>query len=72
MRYLGLDVHYKTSTYCVLEENGKEVQGETVRGHGPQLWERLRTLRDPGRSASRPRVATAICIANCPGWRRGS
>jgi hypothetical protein len=24
MRYVGLDVHYGTSTYCVLDENGRE------------------------------------------------
>jgi len=44
MRYVGLDVHYGTSTYCVLDENGREVQCETVRGHWPKLLERLKTL----------------------------
>jgi hypothetical protein len=34
MRYVGLDVHYGSSTYCILEENGREVQCETIRG----LW----------------------------------
>jgi transposase len=47
MRYIGLDVHYGTSTYCVLEANGQEVQCETVRGHGPKLLERLRTVAGP-------------------------
>ncbi len=47
MRYVGLDVHYSTSTYCVLDENGREVQCETVRGHWPNLLERLRTVTGP-------------------------
>jgi hypothetical protein len=33
MRYIGLDVHYGSSTYCLLEENGQEVRCETIRGH---------------------------------------
>ncbi len=44
MRYIGLDVHYGTSTYCVLDENGRELQCETVRGHWPKLLERLKTV----------------------------
>jgi len=44
MRYVGLDVHYGTSTYCVLDENGRELQCETVRGHWPKLRERRKTL----------------------------
>jgi hypothetical protein len=47
MRYVGLDVHYGTSTNCVLEENGQEVQCETVRGHWPKLLDRLRTVEGP-------------------------
>jgi hypothetical protein len=47
MRYIGLDVPYGTSTYCVLEDNGQEVQCETVRGHWPQLLDRLRTVAGP-------------------------
>jgi len=47
MRYIGLDVHYSSSTFCILEENGQEVQCETVRGHWPKLLERLRTVERP-------------------------
>jgi transposase len=47
MRYVGLDVHYRSSTYCVLDENGRELQCETVRGYWAQLLERLRTLAGP-------------------------
>ena len=47
MRYIGLDVHYGSSTYCILEENGREVQCETIRGHWPKLLDRLRTVEGP-------------------------
>jgi transposase len=47
MRYIGLDVHYGSSTYCILEENGREVTCETIRGHWPKLLERLRTVEGP-------------------------
>jgi hypothetical protein len=40
-------VHYRSSTYCVLDETGRELQGETVRGRWAQLRERLRTLAGP-------------------------
>jgi len=42
-----LDVHYRSSTFCVLEENGKELQCETVRGHWAKLLERLGTVTGP-------------------------
>jgi transposase len=45
MRYVGLDVHYGSSTYCILDENGREVQCETVRGHWPKLLDRLRGVQ---------------------------
>jgi len=47
MRYIELDVHYSTSTYCVLDANGQELQCETVRGHWAKLLERLRTVAGP-------------------------
>lgn len=32
MYYVGLDVHTKRSTYCILDGNGKKVKSATVRG----------------------------------------
>ena len=29
MYYVGLDVHYRTSTYCILNAHGREVKCET-------------------------------------------
>ncbi len=49
MRYVGLDVHYGSSTYCVLEANGQEVQCETIRGHWPKLLDWLKVIEGPWR-----------------------
>jgi len=35
MWYVGLDVHWTTTTMCILDENGKKVKSRTVRG---PLW----------------------------------
>jgi transposase len=40
-----LDVHYRTSTYCILNDNGREVKCETIRGHWAKLLDRLSTIR---------------------------
>jgi transposase len=45
MYYVGLDVHYRTSTYCILNDNGREVKCETIRGHWAKLLDRLYTIR---------------------------
>jgi len=42
-----LDVHYSSSTYCILDENGREVQCETARGHWPKLLDRLKEVEGP-------------------------
>jgi transposase len=47
MYYVGLDVHYRTSTYCILNSDGHEVKSETVRGHWPKLLDRLSLLKGP-------------------------
>lgn len=45
MYYVGLDVHYRTSTYCILNDNGRELKCETVRGHWTKLLERLGAIK---------------------------
>jgi transposase len=47
MYYVGLDVHYRTSTYCILNHHGREVKSETVRGHWPKLLEHLAMIEGP-------------------------
>ena len=41
--YIGLDVHQKTSTYCVLDPHGKPLRTVTVRGGWPRV---LRSLQE--------------------------
>jgi len=43
--YLGLDVHQKTSTYCLLDANGKEVRTVDVRGRWDVLLDHLKRMR---------------------------
>ena len=45
MYYVGLDVHYRTSTYCILNAYGRELKCETIRGHWPKLLDRLATIK---------------------------
>ena len=47
MYYVGLDVHYRTSTYCILNADGRELKCETIRGHWPKLLDRLAALKKP-------------------------
>jgi len=46
MYYVGLDVHHGTSTYCILDANGKVVKRRTVRGPWARVVEHLR--QEPG------------------------
>ncbi len=47
MLYLGLDVHQKQSTFCVRNEDGKEVLTETIRGGWDQVLARLAAFTEP-------------------------
>ena len=47
MRYVGLDVHYRTSSICILDENGRCVKRETVRGGWARLLERAKEIPRP-------------------------
>ena len=37
MWYVGLDVHWKTSSLCILDENGRRVKRMTIRSHWPEV-----------------------------------
>ena len=47
MWYAGIDVHWRTSTVCILDENGKQVKMFTVPGGWRELLERLERLGLP-------------------------
>lgn len=44
---IGLDVHQFTSTFCILDENGKVVKSVTVRGGRAKLVAALRKIKRP-------------------------
>jgi len=47
MLYVGLDVHSKRSSMCILNNNGKIVKQELIKGPWPQLIDRLRGIGQP-------------------------
>ena len=44
MRYVGLDVHKRSTSICVLGDRGARVQQATVHGEWPKLLEWMRQL----------------------------
>jgi hypothetical protein len=58
--YIGLDVHQRTSTLCVLDEQGHEVNVKSIKGHPPRVVEYLAEATAP----------FAICFeaSSCYGW----
>ncbi|MCK4627147.1 MAG: IS110 family transposase [Phycisphaerae bacterium] len=47
MLFIGLDVHWRTSTVCILDENGKRVKMETLRGSWAKLLTYFERLKQP-------------------------
>ena len=47
MLYVGLDVHSKRSSICILNCDGKIVKQEQVLGRWPEVIERLRGFGEP-------------------------
>ena len=47
MLYIGLDAHQSTSSFCILDENGKRVKRQTVHGFFPKVMEELRKVGEP-------------------------
>ncbi len=47
MRYVGLDVHWRQSTLCLLDEHGRKVLSRTVRGAWSDVLEELAKIRRP-------------------------
>jgi len=41
MHYVGLDVHQKRSSICILDANGKQVKSLEVKGHWPKVLEEI-------------------------------
>ena len=47
MRYVGLDVHAKRSSFCVLDENGRKLRTRTVHGHWNTVLREIRRIKRP-------------------------
>jgi transposase len=47
MRYVGLDAHWRQSTFCVLDERGRKIQAKTVRGSWPEVVSELSRIERP-------------------------
>lgn len=47
MRYVGLDVHARQSTFCVLDDNGHKLKTETVHGPWNKVLFRLALVKNP-------------------------
>lgn len=45
--FVGLDVHQKTSTCCVLDGHGREIETRTIRGHWTKMVRHLASLGKP-------------------------
>jgi transposase len=46
MLYVGLDVHLRTSSWCILDQNGKTIKEETLRGDIDAVVARLSEIRE--------------------------
>jgi transposase len=47
MRYVGLDVHWRQSTICVLDHRGRKLSTQTIRGGWSKVLEEVGKLRKP-------------------------
>ena len=47
MRYVGLDVHVRQSTFCVLDHRGRKLMTRTVKGSVPSVVAELAMLKRP-------------------------
>ena len=63
MLYIGLDIHWRMSVICILDENGKLIKFTTVHGPWSKVIEVLKGLK-------RPRFFSWIRFPRCmfPRW----
>lgn len=47
MYYVGLDVHWKTTSMCILDKDGHRIKRETIHGHWKTMLERCRQIQQP-------------------------
>ncbi len=47
MMYVGLDVHAKQSTFCVLDENGRHLRTRAIRGTWDKVLGEVGKIKSP-------------------------
>jgi len=47
MLHVGMDVHWKTTTICILDENGHEVKHQQIRGGWDRVLSVMKQIRQP-------------------------
>lgn len=47
MQYVGLDIHWRQSTICVLDERGRKTRSRTIKGPWSTVLGELKTIRGP-------------------------
>jgi hypothetical protein len=47
MRYVGLDAHWRESTYCELDEGGRKIRTRTIKGPWSEVVEEISRIRGP-------------------------
>ena len=64
MHYVGLDVHLRQSSLCVLDTNGRKLFSRTVKGRWPEVVKELTKIRGRGRS----RRTLSVCFEASTGY----
>ena len=47
MYYVGLDAHWRQSTFCVLDDRGRKISTRTIKGFWPEVIDELSRIRRP-------------------------
>ena len=47
MLYVGLDVHWKQSTFCILDSNGRHLRPRAIRGTSDKVLPELAKVKRP-------------------------
>jgi hypothetical protein len=68
MLYVGLDVHKRQSSYCILNEAGRTVERKTVRGSVETVLAELAAVKEPLHKAVKQTVRNAAWLFGRCRW----
>jgi len=63
MRYVGLDVHRRVSSFCLLDEHGRKLSSRTVQGSYSKVVEAMEFVESYSRKLSGADVGPLSCGA---------